>query len=79
MKINLKKLAQQKEALKDVASTNQSNMYRKLLRELTSWIEEVETDLEMGGESVVELDQERLTAIEERDKFLSFYKLADDI
>lgn len=79
MKINLKKYVQKKEALKEISALTEIRKYRKLLKELIMWLEEVETDLEMGGESIVELDQERLDAIEERDKFLAFYKLTDDI
>ena len=39
--------------------------------------EEVETDLEMCGESIIEIDMPRLEAIEERNKMLSFIKEED--
>lgn len=83
MKINLKELAQDKEVIKYcqkilVENSETKALSRKLNRVLR-FIEEVEVDLEMGGESIIELDMPRTKAIEERDKTLKFYKDGDDI
>jgi hypothetical protein len=77
MKSNLKELAKQKEALKEAIPN--SGKLSSPLKKLVRWIEEIETDLEMSGESIVELDMSRLEAIEERDKFLAFIKYNDDL
>lgn len=81
MKINLSKLVQQRQVLAEVMSgvTVMRPGHMKRLKELQRFIEEIETDLEIGGESIVELDKERLEAIEERNKMLKFMKEADDV
>lgn len=83
MKINLKEFAQDKEVIKYcqkilVDNSETKALSRKLNRVLR-FMEEVEVDLEMGGESIIELDMPRTKAIEERDKTLKFYKDGDDI
>lgn len=83
MKVNLKEVAQQKEQLKYIQKilANQqvtkslSNKVGKMLR----FYDEMETDLEMSGECIVELDKDRLTSIEERNKYLSFLHNGDDV
>jgi hypothetical protein len=45
-----------------------------LLKKIVKLLEEIETDLELAGESIVELDKPRLEAIEERNKMLAFKK-----
>jgi heme oxygenase len=83
MEINLKKLAQQKEQLKYIqtvlANQQITKALSKKLNELIRFIDEIETDLEMCGESIVELDKPRLEAIEERNKMLNFLHDGDDI
>ena len=79
MNINLKKLTQQRLALetfqKQVTSSGKNSRY---IKDLVRFLEEIEADLERGGESIVELDMPRLEAIEERNKFVSFVKDSDD-
>jgi hypothetical protein len=82
MKINLKKLAQQKEQLKFAMYRTEQHGFKtetNKLKHLLTFIEEVERDLEMGGESIVELDKPRLEAIEERNRMLNFMHNADDV
>ena len=81
MKVNLSKLVQQRTVLQNVISGSTVALPGgiKRLKELQRLIEEIETDLELSGESIVELDKERLEAIEERNKMLKFMKDADDI
>lgn len=82
MNINLKKFVQEKEALKYVqkrlleqASTRPlANKLAKTIKLL----DEVETDLELGGECIIELDKPRLDSIQERDKMLLLLKEGDD-
>ena len=82
MKINLKELAQNIEALKHtlvlVRSLEMSKVSVKSTEKFQRFLEEIELDLEMGGESIIELDKPRLEAIKERDKFLQFIKKADE-
>jgi hypothetical protein len=84
MKINLKKLTQDKEALKAVQREmtdmqGPQKAFSKKLNAIIAFYDEIERDLEMCGESIVELDKERLAAIEERNKMLAFMKHADDM
>lgn len=83
MKINLKQLAQDKYWLENVQRTLMSSTSTKAignkLKNLINLVSEIETDLELGGESIVELDKPRLEAIEERNKMLKFMSEADDI
>lgn len=82
MKVNLNDLSKQKELLKYVQKVlGQTTVSKGLSRKLTQTIrfyEEVESDLELGGESIIELDKPRLEAIEERNKALSFRKDGKD-
>jgi hypothetical protein len=79
MNINLKHLAQQKASLiyaqKQLSGAGRTSRY---LKDLVRLLEEIEVDLEIGGESIVELDMPRLEAIEERNKFLAFSKESDE-
>lgn len=83
MKANLKEHCETKETLKYIQSImREVPETQKLARKLDKVIrfyDEVETDLELGGESIVELDMERLPAIEERNKFLQFVNNEDDV
>lgn len=82
MKVNLKKLSLEKEYLKRAQNLLRSipegrPLVRKL-DNLISFFNNVEVDLELGGESIVELDMPRLKAIEERNKMLNFLNEEDD-
>jgi hypothetical protein len=81
MKINLKKLTEQRHVLNEISSGESwiSGTQMKKLRELSRLLEEIDTDLGLCGESIVEIDKPRLEAIEERDKWLTFYNKTDDI
>jgi len=81
MKVNLSKLVQQRTALQSIISGSavMGPGGMKKLKELIRFLEEVELDLELGGESIVELDKERLEAVEEKNKMLKFMREADDI
>ena len=82
-KLNLKDLVQDKEALKYIQSVLRDQpVTKKLAAKLSRVInlyDTIELDLELGGESILELDKPRLEAIIERDKMLSFLNNADDI
>lgn len=82
MKINLKELSQQKEQLKYIQSVLADNVllktFAKRIAKTIRFYEEIETDLELGGESIIELDKPRLKAIEERNKWLTLYNKTDD-
>ena len=83
MKINLKRHMQDKESLKYIQSVLRDQSATKglayKLEKVIRFYEEVETDLEIGGESIIELDKPRLEAIEERNKALGFLKMEDDV
>ena len=84
MKVNLKKLVQDKEMLKAVQAEMRDMQgpqlsFSKKLNKIINFYDEIERDLEMCGESIVEIDMPRLKAIEERNKFLEFLKTNDDI
>lgn len=82
MNINLKDFAKDIEVLKHVEKllleqTETKGISRKV-RKIVQFLQEVEADLEIGGESIVELDMPRLEAIEERNSMLRFKKDTDD-
>lgn len=82
MNINLKDFAKDIEVLKHVEKllleqTETKGISRKV-RKIVQFLQEVEADLEIGGESIVELDMPRLEAIEERNNMLKFKKDTDD-
>jgi len=83
MKVNLRKLTQQKlaldEAIRALSVFKEKRRIAKHLKDLTGFIDEICTDLEMAGESIPELDKNRLDAIEERDKMLEFFYNEDEI
>jgi len=83
MKVNLKDICKDKEMLKYLQSILRDQAVTKgfatKLEKVVRFYEEIEVDLELGGESIVELDMTRLDAIEERNKMLSFIKGIDDI
>lgn len=83
MKVNLKKLTQQKlaldEAIRMLSAIKEKRRIAKHLKDLSSLIDEICTDLEMAGESIPELDKDRLDAIEERDKMLEFFNNEEEI
>jgi len=83
MKVNLKDICKDKEMLKYLQSILRDQAVTKgfatKLEKVVRFYEEIEVDLELGGESIVELDMPRIEAIEERNKMLSFLKGVDDI
>ena len=83
MEINLKDLAKTKEIVKYIQSIlREQTVTKGLSRKLDEVIrlyDDIETDLEIGGESIIELNKPRLEAIEERNKMLNFLNKADDI
>lgn len=82
MKVNLKRHALEKEALKYVQNKlSEQAITKPLASRLAKTIrllEEIETDLELGGECIIELDKSRLDAVAERDKTMNMLKAADD-
>ena len=82
MKVNLKDLCKEKETIKHaqrlLANESMSKALARKLEKVIRFYEEIETDLEMGGESILELDMPRLKAIEERNKMLQFLHDGDD-
>ncbi len=82
MKINLKKLTYDKEAIKYVykrlCEQSITKPLANKLNNIIKLLEEVETDLELGGECIIELDKPRTVALEERDKMLRLLKESDD-
>lgn len=83
MKANLKKHCQDKETLKYIQTVLRDQPVTKglgnKLEKIIRFYEEIETDLELGGECIIELDKPRMEAIEERNKFTKFMDQADDI
>lgn len=83
MEINLKNLVKTKEAVKYIQSIlREQDVTKGLARKLDEVIklyDEIESDLEIGGESIIELDKPRLEAIEERNKMLNILNKSDDI
>lgn len=84
MKVNLKKICEQKELLKYMVTEMSSDqpvpqkMLSQKIRKLLLLMDEIENDLEMCGESILELDMPRLDAIKERNRFLEFLHKADE-
>lgn len=82
MKVNLKDLCKEKETIKHaqrlLANESMSKALARKLEKVIRFYEEIETDLEMSGESILELDMPRLKAIEERNKMLQFLHDGDD-
>jgi len=84
MKVNLKKICEQKELLKYITTEMSSDqpipqkMLSQKIRKLLLLMDEIENDLEMCGESILELDMPRLDAIKERNRFLEFLHKADE-
>lgn len=82
MKVNLKEIAQDKSTLEYVVSilANQqlSKPLSRKVSKIVKFMEDLERDLEMGGECVIELDKPRLEAIEERNRMSNFMQTGDD-
>jgi hypothetical protein len=82
MHINLKDYCKNIEVLKHastlLAENSETKGISRKLDKFVKFLEEIETDLELGGESIVELDMPRLEAIEERNKMLRFKRDSDD-
>jgi hypothetical protein len=82
MEVNLKDVSKQilelkhlkKQLLQQNADPKKSS---RLIDKIVLFYEEVESDLELCGESIIEIDKPRLEAIEERNKMLSFIKEED--
>lgn len=81
MKVNLKKLTEQYHILSELYSGegNITGTQVRKLKEIIRLLEEIETDLELSGESIIELDMPRLEAVAEKNKWLTFYSKTDDI
>lgn len=83
MEINLKDLVKTKEAVKYIQSILREQAVTKglarKLDEVVKLYDEIESDLEIGGESIIELDKPRLEAIAERNKMLNILNKSDDI
>ncbi len=83
MEINLKDLVKTKEAVKYIQSIlREQDVTKGLARKLDEVIklyDEIESDLEIGGESIIELDKPKLEAIAERNKMLNILNKSDDI
>ena len=83
MEINLKNLVKTKETVKYIQSILREQAVTKgLARKLDDVVklyDEIESDLEIGGESIIELDMSRFAAIEERNKMINFINKTDDI
>ena len=82
MKLNLKKFAQDKAALKFVHKRlHEQREFRPLaskLNKIINFMDEIETDLELGGECIIDLDKDRMAAVEERNKMLAILREGDD-
>jgi predicted DNA-binding antitoxin AbrB/MazE fold protein len=81
MKINLKELCKQKLILKSITESEVETITKtdlNRLKRIAMLLDEVESDLEITGESKIELDKPRLDAIEERNKMLSFNRTSED-
>jgi len=72
-----------KEAVKYIQSIlREQDVTKGLARKLDEVIklyDEIESDLEIGGESIIELDKPKLEAIAERNKMLNILNKSDDI
>jgi len=85
MKVNLKNLTKDKELLKHLQSVIRDGEIMPLkaftskIEKIIRLYEEIEADLEIGGESIIKLDKPRLEALEERNKFIKMLNQADDI
>lgn len=83
MKVSLKDISKEKETLKYIQSVLRDQSVTKglgnKLEKIIRFYEEVETDLEMCGESITELQGGRLEEIQERNRSMSFYNKTDDI
>lgn len=83
MKLNLKKLSKNKEVLIYAQSIMRSNSlskpFSRKLDDLVKMLEDMETDLELSGECIIELDKGRLESIEERNKMLNILKMEDEM
>ena len=85
MQVNLKNLTKDKEYLKQIQRLLREEVgpigraSASKLEKVIRLYEEIETDLELGGESIIELDKPRIEALEERNKFLKFLNNSDDI
>lgn len=83
MQINLKEHSRDRETLKYVQSVlRQAPVTKGLankLGKIIDFYESIELDLELSGECIMELDTDRLKAIEERNKMLSFLNQSDDL
>jgi len=78
MNVNLLKLYKDRLALthaeKILSENSETGGIARNIRKIVNFLEEIETDLEMAGESIVELDMNRLDAIKERNNALVYKK-----
>ena len=83
MEINLKDLCRDKEMLKYAQSILREQTVTKgianKLGKIIDFYEDIERELEIGGEAIITLDTDRLNAIEERNKMLQFLQKSDDL
>jgi hypothetical protein len=82
MNINLKKLSLEKEAAKYVHKRLSEQVTTRplasKLNNIIKLLDEIELDLELGGECIIELNKDRLESIAERDKTLRMLREGDD-
>jgi hypothetical protein len=82
MRINLKKLALEIEILNKLYFTltedYKTRPMASKLKKTINFLQEIERDLEMAGESIIELDKSRLDAIEEKNSLITRLNNSDD-
>jgi hypothetical protein len=78
MNINLKDFNKDIDVLKHasrlLSEESETKGISRKVDKIIRFLQEIETDLELGGESIVELDKPRLEAIEERNNSMRFKK-----
>lgn len=68
-----------KKAIQLLSDDPKTRTVSSKLKGLVRIIEEIDSDLEISGECIIELDMDRLDAIEERNKFIKFIDQIDDV
>jgi len=72
MKVNLKKIYQYSVLIDVLIGDREDNNFVKHLKNLKRLLQEIETDLSLSGESIVELDKDRLKSIKERNSVMIY-------
>lgn len=82
MKINLKEHSKDIEMLKHseklLSERSETKGVARQIRKIILFMQDIESDLELGGESIIELDKPRTEALEERNKAFRFRKDSDE-